>query len=299
MESYVARNLKRSRATAAEMEARRVQLRSIVAEAWPMTVRQVYYQATLRGLVDKTDSGYNKVQRALANLRSTGALPWSWIADLTRWQRKPRSYDSLAHALEETEAFYRRSLWSSSKCYVEIWLEKDALMSAVYPVTAKYDVPLMPARGYSSLSFLAIAAECLDTLDVPAFVYHLGDYDPSGVNAGEKIEQTLRKLAPKAVIHFERLGVNPDQIAKLSLPSRQTKASDPRAKKFASQQSVELDAIHPQTLRDIVESAILRHISPHELAVAKVAEESEKQMLGIFQHYARKWQDEVPAGAGA
>ena len=33
-------------------------------------------------------------------------------------------------------------------------------------------------------------------LDVPAYIYHLGDFDPSGVNAGKKIEGTLREMAP-------------------------------------------------------------------------------------------------------
>ena len=54
----------------------------------------------------------------------------------------------------------------------------------------------MVARGYASLSFLHSAAEYIGSLDVPAYIYHLGDFDPSGVNAGEKIEQTLREMAP-------------------------------------------------------------------------------------------------------
>ena len=55
--------------------------------------------------------------------------------------------------------------------YVEIWLEKDALAGVVYPVTSMYDVPLMVARGYASLSFLYSAAEAINELDVPAYIY--------------------------------------------------------------------------------------------------------------------------------
>ena len=69
----------------------------------------------------------------------------------------------------------------------------------------------MVARGYASLSFLHSAAEYINDLDVPAYIYHLGDFDPSGVNAGEKIEQTLRELAPDAEIHFERIAVTPSR----------------------------------------------------------------------------------------
>jgi hypothetical protein len=80
--------------------------------------------------------------------------------------------------------------------------------------------------------------------DAGRATYHLGDYDPSGVNAGEKIEETMRQLAPDADIHFERLAVDPWQITAWNLPTRPTKQSDSRAKGFAAE-SVELDAIEP------------------------------------------------------
>ena len=107
-----------------------------------------------------------------------------------------------------------------------------------------FDVPLMVARGYASLSFLHTAAEYINDLDVPTYIYHLGDFDPSGVNAGEKIEETLREMAPDAEINFERLAVTPEQIDEWNLPTRPTKTSDTRSKNFGDI-SVELDAIEP------------------------------------------------------
>ena len=41
-----------------------------------MTVRQVFYQATVRGLVEKAESGYAKVQSDLTLLRRSGELPY-------------------------------------------------------------------------------------------------------------------------------------------------------------------------------------------------------------------------------
>ena len=93
-----------------------------------MTVRQVFYQATVRGIVPKNENGYQMVATALADMRRAGMLPFRWIADNTRWVRRPRTYGSIAHALRETAMFYRRSLWDSADAYVEIWLEKDALI---------------------------------------------------------------------------------------------------------------------------------------------------------------------------
>jgi hypothetical protein len=151
----------------------------------------------------RQDPGYRKVQTDLVLMRRAGDLPYSWLADNTRWQRKPRTFDGVADALRRTAQFYRKALWTEVGSYVEVWLEKDALAGVVYPVTEMYDVPLMVARGYASLSFLYDAAENIGDRGVPAYIYHFGDFDPSGVNAGEKIEQTLRELAPDAEIYFE------------------------------------------------------------------------------------------------
>lgn len=275
---YEACHTKR-RATAADMEKRKLALLAIVREIQPATVRQVFYQATVHGVVEKSEAGYARVQRALVELRRDRVMPYDWIVDNTRTMRKPRSYNSATDALAACARLYRRNLWRDAEAYVEVWLEKDALSGVVYPIIETYDVPLMVARGYASLSFLQSAAEAIAAQKRPSFIYHLGDHDPSGVNAGEKIEQTLRELAPDAEIHFERLAVHPGQIAAWNLPSRPTKSSDSRAKKFGYAQSVELDAIPPDTLRDIVQEAIERHIDADAIKRLAVAEESERDIL--------------------
>lgn len=291
-ELYEPSPIKRRRSTKAEVEERRKQLFLIIVDMRPMTVRQVFYQATVRGLVDKTEAGYKVVQTDLVQMRRNGflfwdssgdsewlKLPYDWLADNTRWQRKPRTFDGVEQALQATAQLYRKALWADADCYVEVWLEKDALSGVIYPLTAEFDVPLMVARGYASLSFLHTAAEYIGELDVPAYIYHLGDFDPSGVNAGEKIEQTLREMAPEAEIYFQRLGVTEDQILQWALPTRPTKKSDSRAKGFGDI-SVELDAIEPGQLRALVRHAIEQHLPPEKFNVLKVAEESERSLIG-------------------
>jgi hypothetical protein len=270
--------IKRYRSTKAEVRDRRDRLFEIVAEMRPMTVRQVFYQASVRGLVEKSESGYAKVQNDLVLGRRAGVLPYGWIADNTRWQRKPRTFDSVRQALEDTARLYRKALWIEVDAYVEVWLEKDALAGVVLPITAAYDVPLMVARGYASLSFLHGAAEYISELEVPTYIYHLGDFDPSGINAGEKIEETLRELAPDADIEFERIAVTPEQIADWNLPTRPTKRTDSRAKNFGDI-SVELDAIEPNMLRGLVEEVIQLHLAPDQLKILKIAEESERELI--------------------
>ncbi len=119
-EIYQASSIKRIRATKAEVDARRQALLSIVVAGRPMTVRQVFYQATVRGFIEKSEAGCDKVQADLTFLRSTGALPYSWLTDSTRWQRRPRAFSSVEDALAQTARLYRRRLWDNADHHVEV-----------------------------------------------------------------------------------------------------------------------------------------------------------------------------------
>jgi hypothetical protein len=259
----------------------------IVSQAQPMSVRGAFYQASVRGRVNKTDhgpnNGYTPVQRAILQMRREGVMPYSWIVDNTRWQLKKRSPKSWLHSMKELPSQYNRDLWCDTGLHVEIWVEKDALASVIKPVTDRYDVGLFVARGYSSESFLEDIARQMKQFGRTNYIYHLGDHDPSGVNAAETIHEGLKRLAgPGTDITFERLAVLPWQIQQWSLPTRPTKMTDTRAKKFVAKygpDSCELDAIHPNQLRNIVTEAIQRHMSEEQFNELKGIEEDEREYL--------------------
>src|ERR1700730_2003304 len=243
---------KRFRTTKAGLVERREKLLAIVEAAQPATVRQIFYLASVRGTVTKDESGYDRVQGDLLAMRREGQLPYGWIVDHTRWQRRPVTFDSIDEALADTAATYRKALWRDADSYVEIWLEIDALSGVILPVTKKFDVPLMVARGYASETFLHAAGESMAAVEKPGFVFQFGDFDPSGQDAARAIEKGLRHQAGGAEIHFERIGVTQRELDEWNLLTRPTKRSDSRAKKFGPV-SVELDAIDPNKLRDLVD----------------------------------------------
>jgi hypothetical protein len=269
---------KRHRATKTGLIDRRAAILEIVRDAQPATVRQVFYLASVRGFVTKDDSGYDRVQGDLLAMRRGGQLPYGWIVDHTRWQRRPVTFDSIDEALFDTAATYRKALWREAHSYVEIWLEKDALSGVVLPVTQKFDAPLMVARGYASEPFLHTAGDYMATLKKPCFVYHFGDFDPSGEDAARAVEKGLRQHAPDTGIHFERIAVTQRQIDEWNLPTRPTKQSDSRAKKFGPV-SVELDAINPNKLRELVEEVIVRHLPHDQYEILMTAEKSERRLF--------------------
>jgi hypothetical protein len=267
------------RRTKAEISHLCNRLYEIVQTNQPCTVRQVFYLAVSAGVVEKTEAAYKSiVGRLLVKMRRDGRMPYHWLADNTRWQRKPQTYPSLASALEHTAHFYRRALWDRMPVYVEIWTEKDAISGSLVPVTAQWDIPLMISRGFSSLSYLWEAAQSIKAANKPAYLYFLGDHDPSGVHIDRAIERELRGFAPDAEIHFQRLAVLPAQIKQLKLPTRPTKKSDSRSKTFTGE-SVEVDAIPPAALKKLVSDAITQHVDQEELERLKTVEAAEKDTL--------------------
>ena len=105
---------------------------------------------------------------------------------------------------------------------------------------------------------------------MPTYIYHLGDFDPSGVNAGEKIEETLRELAPDADIYFERIAVTPGADRRMGPADAADQNRPTPAPKGFGDIRVELDAIEPNRLRRIVQEAI---------EVLKATEESERNII--------------------
>ena len=280
METYGSRTIKqRRRRTRVEIEEIKAGLFDILALQHPATVRGVFYQAVTRGLVAKTEAEYKRtVIRLLVVMRREGQLPYGWLADETRWMRKPASYASLADMLDQSAQLYRRALWDAQPSYVEVWLEKEALSGAIYEVTAEWDVPLMPTRGYPSLSFIHQAAEAIASQAKPTTIYYLGDHDPSGVDIPRVIERELRSMAPDVDLTFIRLGVTRDQIAEYNLPTRPTKVSDSRSKGFEGE-SVEVDAIPAPELRRLVGDAIACHVNPSDLQQITLVEQAERETL--------------------
>ena len=108
------RRSRRRRRTKAEIERIRQALYETLAASHPATVRQTFYLLTTKGLIEKTEAEYKgTVVRLLAAMRRSGELPFAWIADHTRWMRKPRTFSSVEEALRRTAQTYRRALWDN------------------------------------------------------------------------------------------------------------------------------------------------------------------------------------------
>src|SRR5262249_32306527 len=108
-------------------------------------------------------------------------------------------------------------------------------------------------------------------------------------------EQELRRHAPNAVIHFERVALTPEQVVEFGLEAalRDTKTTDPRYRWFLEKYkevdimqggrlSVELEALKPSLLRNLVRVDIERHLPREQLDITNAQGEQEKLKLGLM-----------------
>ena len=284
--TYGSSTVKRRRRTGDELAIVDSAIIAAAEAEHPVTLRGVYYRVVSAGAVDKTELGYRLVGRRLLALRRDGRVPYSWITDGTRWITKPDSWTGLDQMLDDAAASYRRALWHQQDVEVHIFTEKDAISGVLLPVTARWDVPLGVLRGYASESFAYSVADAILAVRKPVYVYQLGDHDPSGIDAwrdfqakvGDFLAARYRGGVGRHLAIFERIAVTPEQIDEYGLPTRPTKQKDSRAAGFVGG-SVEVDAIPPSVLRQLLEEAITQHIDAEALRLTRIAEESERDIL--------------------
>lgn len=227
--------------------------------------------------------GYKLVQRRLVRLRERGDVPYGWITDNVRIVRGHNRYGGPDDYARVAAEFYRRDYWADSPVNVEVWLEKDALAGVLVPaVVEECGLDLHVTRGYASVSYLQSAADFIKRDGRPTHVYLLTDFDPSGLGIADTVAAELVRRSRPVEVLVERLAVDRAQIDEWNLPTRPTKATDSRARKFTREHgtgSVELDAIPPATLRALVKVSIEEHMKPEALRIMKMAEREERDVL--------------------
>jgi hypothetical protein len=214
-------------ASRAELAALDDALVRIAATNRPITVRGVFYRAVAEGLVPKDEAkGYRVVQRRLVKLRAGGNIPYGWITDGSRTVHGYVRYQDADEFASTVKVRYRQDYWRDADEYVEVWVEKEAMVGVLKPVVIdEFGLDLYVTRGFSSVTYLQGAAEDINCEDRPVYVYVLTDFDPYGRNIAERIEEELTERCFDADLHIERIAVTEEQIQRYSLPTRPTKKS--------------------------------------------------------------------------
>lgn len=242
---------------------------------YPLTLRQVYYRLVAAGDIDNTRSNYTSLSSILVKARERGEVDYKRIEDRVRTTIQDNYalpdptelYARMTGQVGYMAQQYRRDPWLDQDNYVEVWLEKDALSTVVSRIaTDAYCVPVAVNRGFGSFSFIKEGAKRLASIegDKPTHILYFGDFDPSGEDMVRDLQKRIMLYgAPGAAVH--NIALNEEQITAWKLPPAPVKKSDTRAKKFIEangDKAVELDALDPVDLQNVVKNAIEKYIDP-------------------------------------
>jgi len=281
--AYCAGTIKRFRRSGAQVAQLDKQIIDVLTGDHPQSVRHVYYRMTdprLPEPVPKTDAGYRTVQNRCLLLRRSGAVPYSWISDMSRQGYFVSTFDGGADFLSRMSGLYRGDLWRDADVRCEVWCESRSIASVLLADCKELAVDLYPCGGFSSVSFVHSAAQEHNASNDwrPLQVFYIGDYDPAGVLIDTSLQKELRAhLAEDIELRFERIGINTDQIAEYDLPTKPRKDTDRRSSQV--ELTVEAEAMPAHLLRSIVRERVESLLPADALAVSKVAEQSEREHL--------------------
>lgn len=258
------------------------------ADGLALTLRQLYYQFVSRDIFANKFANYRVLQGLVNDARLAGLMDWDAIEDRTRNLSSYPTDESPEDAIDYAARYYREPKWDTQPEHVEVWVEKDALLGVIERACQKYETPFFSCRGYASQSEVWASARRLRRLGKPAYILHLGDHDPSGVDMSRDIQERM-ELFEAGNVTVERLALNMDQIKRLNPPPNPAKMTDSRVKDYIAKfgtKSWELDALDPHFIVSLIHEATERHLDPKAWKKAVTAQEkNRKQLASISENF--------------
>jgi len=227
-------------------------------QGYSLTLRQVYYQLVARAMIENNEKSYKNVGNLISDARLAGLIDWNAIEDRTRNMRGNSHWSTPGSIINSAAHSYHLDHWEGQGNYVEVWVEKDALIGIVGQICEQLDVNFFSCRGYVSQSEMWSAAQRLKRRQdqgQDVVLLHLGDHDPSGKDMSRDIQDRLR-IFEAYNVEFHRLALNMNQIERYNPPPNPAKLTDSRATQYIGEfgyDSWELDALEPQVISDLIE----------------------------------------------
>lgn len=257
-----------------------------------LTVRQIYYRLVASQVISNSTGSYRSVVQALVDGRRDGAISYTDIEDRTRSIHVPKGQEEYTASstfnayyghLKNLDRKYDIPRWWGQPNKVMVLVEKQALASLFEQVTDRCGVDLVVCRGYPSLTLLYEVSERLldaDERTENVLLLYFGDFDPSGADIERSVGDSLEGDFD-VDFEIERVAITMDQIQQYNIPPAPAKTTDSRYEKFVADTGVawqiELDAIEPKQLQDIIEDAVEQRFDQDIFDTERYAELTSRQ----------------------
>lgn len=230
-----------------------------------LTLRQLYYRFVTKNIIANKQSEYKRLGSIINDARMAGHIDWNSIEDRTRHLRTHLSFDSIEERLRVAADNMRLNPWEDQENYLEVWIEKDALVGVLERVCGEWRVPYFACRGNNSQSEQWRAGQRLaEKADEGKRVHvlYLGDHDPTGIDISRDNQDRLTTFSNDRV-ELHRLALNMDQVEEFNPMPNPVKEADSRASGYIEkfgESCWELDALEPATIRKIIEKKIFKYL---------------------------------------
>ncbi len=270
------------------------------AQGYKLTLRQLYYQFVQRNWLVNKQTEYKRLGEILNDARLAGLVDWDAIEDRGRnlaptpmWG-DPGDPNSPGEFILDWGRHFKNDPWVNQPNYVEVWIEKEALVGVIERPCRRWRVPYFACKGYVSASEMYDAAYRLAGFaeaGQQVTVIHLGDHDPSGTQMTENIAERLALLSREIEgIEVKRIALTMEQINRYAPPPNPAKETDSRYRAYCAQyntrSSWELDSMQPSVIDTLVEEEI-RMLVDEELWDRDIA--AEKEPYGLLMQAGRRW----------
>lgn len=268
-----------------------------------LTLRQIFYRLVVAQVIPNTQSQYKSLSAILVKARMNRAIGFWDIEDRTRGMDYGHGEDrstadyfgSYYRTIRDLAGYYTLPVRWGQPEYVQVWVEKQALSRVFSDITQAEGIDLAVCKGYPSLTFLGEAAQDLrrhhgegNRSWENVHVLYFGDYDPSGLDIERYIEERLGDLG--AYPQVRRIAIDREQVDEYNIPPAPAKTSDSRywtmEMETGEAMQVELDAIEPNTLQELIRAAIREHFEEE-------AGERREEVLERRQERIQEWVDEI------
>jgi hypothetical protein len=261
-------------------------------KGYELTLRQVYYQLVARGVIPNNERSYKNLGNLISDARMTGLIDWLAIIDRTRNLQHNAHWTTPADIIDAAARQFAFDKWEDQDTYLEVWVEKDALIGIVGQSCRKLDVPHFSCRGYVSQSEMWSAAQRMKNASrgKDIVIIHLGDHDPSGKDMSRDIVDRMRVFGIDS-LEFKRIALNMDQIEQYNPPPNPTKLTDSRATGYIEQyghECWELDALKPEIIDDLITRTVSLYCDQERF---KKAKERERNTKKILETVSDKWSE--------
>lgn len=263
-----------------------------MADGYTLTLRQLYYQFVARGFIENSIKSYNNLGNVISDARLSGLLDWDAIEDRTRNLSALQTWWSPKEILEQDAQVFKYDFWDEQPVYIEVWVEKEALVGVIERAAYKWRCPYFACRGYSSQSEQWRAGVRFKDMNKPVKIIHLGDHDPSGIDMTRDNVDRLLMFSEDSDVEVTRIALNMPQVERYNPPPNPAKFQDPRAadyiRKFGNE-SWELDALDPHVIDALISDEIEQYIDQEIWDETKEREDRAKAKL---KELATNWSDE-------